>query len=425
MAMEYSPREVDRQLEKLLVLLPAVAVEGAKGVGKTASVERIAGEIFSLDQESTFLNVVADPELILKGTAPIFIDEWQRVPSVWDVVRRAVDRGATSGTFVLAGSASPSQKTAIHSGAGRIVRVMMRPMTIPERRIEQPTVSFANLLAGDASDMVQGRTDVATHDYVEEILASGFPGIRSQQAEARPYLLDGYLERIVDRDIPEAGATVRRPVALRNWLAAYGAATATAATDATIFRAASPSGNPVNKQTAASYRELLQRIWVLDPVPAWEPGFAHLKRLGQASKHHLVDPALAARLVGATAGSLIKGVGDPDFPRDGTFLGALFESLVVQTVRVLAESCGASIAHIRTRDGDHEVDIIVQRPDFRVLAIEVKMSTAVKPSDVTQLNWLEQQLPNRLIDKVIINAGSRAFRRPDGVAVVPLGLLGP
>ena len=423
--MEYSPREVDRQLEKLLALLPAIAVEGAKGVGKTASVERIAGEIFSLDQESTFLNVSADPELILKGTTPIFIDEWQRVPSVWDVVRRAVDRGATPGTFVLAGSASLSQKAAIHSGAGRIVRVMMRPMTIPERQIEEPTVSFANLLARDANDAIQGRTDIATHDYVEEILASGFPGIRNQQAEARPYLLDGYLERILDRDIPEAGGSVRRPVALRNWLAAYGAATATAASDSTILRAASPDADAVSKPTVASYRELLQRIWVLDPVPAWEPGFAHLKRLGQAPKHHLVDPALAARLVGATAGSLIKGVGDPDFPRDGTFLGALFESLVVQTVRVLAESCGATVAHMRTRDGDHEVDIIVQRPDFRVLAIEVKMSAAVRPSDVTQLNWLEQQLPNRLIDKVIINAGSRAFRRPDGVAVVPLALLGP
>ncbi len=115
---------------------------------------------------------------------------------------------------------------------------------------------------------------------------------------------------------------------------------------------------------------------------------------------------------------------DPGFHRDGAFLGALFESLVVQTVRVLTAGSQATAAHLRTSDGGHEVDIIVQRPDYRFLAIEVKLPTGVRPSDVTQLNWLHQQFPQRLIDRVIINTGGRTFRRPDGMVVVPLALLG-
>ena len=121
---------------------------------------------------------------------------------------------------------------------------------------------------------------------------------------------------------------------------------------------------------------------------------------------------------------MLRGEGEPDFPRDATFLGALFESLVVQTLRVLAQLNGSEASHLRTVDGRHEVDVIVQRPDLRVLAVEVKLSTAVRPADVADLNWLEAQIPGRVVDKLLINTGQRAYRRPDGVAVAPLALLG-
>jgi predicted AAA+ superfamily ATPase len=171
------------------------------------------------------------------------------------------------------------------------------------------------------------------------------------------------------------------------------------------------------------YRDLLQRIWILDPVPAWSPGGSHLKRLAQSPKHHLVDPALAAHLVGATMGSLIRGEG-PGGAVDGSFLGALFESLATQTVRVLADGLQAKVFHLRTQGGDHEVDLIVQRRDSSVLAIEVKASSQVRPADVAHLNWLEEQAPGLVIDKVILNSGELAYRRKDGVAVIPLALLG-
>jgi len=421
--MDYTPRLLDGKLSELLGILPAVSVEGAKGVGKTETATRLAADVFSLDTVSTRDNLAADPSLVLGGKPPTLIDEWQLVPPVWDVVRRAVDAGAEPGRFLLTGSATLAPNVRVHSGAGRIVRLLMRPLSFPERGLAAPSVSLAELLDGERPE-IGGKSTVTTADYVDEIVASGLPGIRNAKPAARGYLLDSYIDRVVDRDIAEAGQNVRQPQALRAWLTAYAAATATLASYATVLDAATggESDKP-SRTTVTGYREALTRIWVLDPLPAWQPTFAHLSRLAKGPKHHLVDPGLAARLVGASASSLIKGDGDPDFPRDGTFLGALFESLVVQTVRVLAELAGCRVSHFRDRD-EREIDIIVQRPDSRVLAIEVKLAGAVRPKDVATLNWLDAQMPGKVVDKLIINTSDRAFRRPDGVAVVPLALLG-
>ncbi|MDR0285142.1 MAG: DUF4143 domain-containing protein [Propionibacteriaceae bacterium] len=421
--MTYSRRLVDNQLDTLLPLLPAIAVEGAKGVGKTETATGRATQTYALDDPTTFAMVEATPELVLRESPTTFIDEWQRVPSTWDLVRRAVDRGAPPGRFLLAGSASPAPQARPHSGAGRIVRLMMRPMSLPERGVAVPTVSLATLLEGGAPD-VGGRTTVTLDTYTAEILSSGFPGIRFALPNARPFLLDSYLDRLVDHDIPEAGHQVRRPGALTQWLTAMGAATATTASYASLLTAATPGDDPKpSKVTAMAYRDLLASIWVLEPLPAWSPHLGGLKYLGQSPKHHLVDPALAARLVGATAQSLVRG----DGPRRGgedVFLGALFESLAVQTLRCLAQTAGAKVSHLRTQGGDHEVDIIVQRPDLKILAFEVKLGSTVRPSDVTQLTWLRDQLPDLVVDTVLLNTGPEAYRRRDGVAVVPLALLG-
>jgi len=420
--MAYSRRLIDETLDRWLPELPAIAVDGAKGVGKTATASQRARETFSLDREVTRRSVSDDPEVILASKATTFVDEWQLVPPVWDVVRRAVDDGATPGRFLLAGSASLPPQVRTHSGAGRIVRLLMRPMALPERAMESPTVSMTELLIGNRQ-VIGGSTQLATTDYVDEILMSGLPGIRRAGSSVRGELLDSYLDQIVEHEIVEAGATVRRPETLRGWLRAYGAATATTASYASILAAATPGeDSKPARQTAMGYRDLLARLWVLDPLPAWVPTFAHLDRLGQSPKHHLVDPALAARLVGVNRASLIRGEGPAG--HDGTFLGAVFESLAVQTLRVLAQACQAKAFHMRMQGGTHEVDIIVERSDLKVLAVEVKVSPIVRPADVAHLNWLDAELPGRVLDKVIINTGDRAYRRPDGVAVVPLALLG-
>jgi len=424
--MDYSRRLVDRQLDELLPLLPAVSIEGAKGVGKTVTATARASQVFSLDTPSTRAIVQDNPELVVSRVsdkATIFIDEWQRVPSTWDLVRRAVDQGAQPGQFILAGSAAPNPKAKPHSGAGRIVRLVMRPMSLPERDVETPSVSLRALLEGTVPE-VGGSTSLTVTNYAEEVLSSGFPGIRSALPAARPHILDSYVQHIVDHDIPESGQEVRRPASLLHWLTAYGAATASTASYSSLLTAATPGEDlKPSKVTAITYRDLLQRIWVLEPLPAWSPVLASLKYLGQAPKHHLVDPALAARLVGATQDSLVSGNGPKDHG-EGVFLGALFESLAVQTIRCLAQANGAKVFHLRTQGGVHEIDAIVQRPDLRIVAFEIKLSSIVRPADVAHLNWLQTQVPDLVLDKVLLNTGSEAYRRQDGVAVVPLALLG-
>jgi predicted AAA+ superfamily ATPase len=423
--MEYLRRVVDAQLDALLAGLPAVSLEGVKGVGKTATAARRVISTLALDRGRARRTIAADPEILLTQPTPLLVDEWQLAPEVWDVVRRAVDRDRSPGRYLLAGSALPPREARIHSGAGRIVRLTMRPMTLPERGVVEPTVSLAGLLSGDRPE-VEGTSDLGLDAYAEEITASGLPGVRRDPAGLRGDMLASYIDQIVDREIPELGAEVRRPGALRAWLAAYAAATATTASYTAILDSATP-GQPdkPGREAADSYRALLERIWVLDPLEAWIPAFNPLKRLAQAPKHHLADPALAASLLGATRDSLLRADGPAEARREDALLAALFESLAVLTVRVLAQPNRARVCHLRTHRGEREVDIIVERPDHKVVGIEVKLSSAPTARDVRHLNWLEDQIGDALADKVVLCPGQFAHRRPDGVAVVPLALLGP
>lgn len=301
----------------------------------------------------------------------------------------------------------------------------MRPLAIAERGLVEPTVSLAELLTG-AQPAIRGRSQVDLAGYVDEILASGLPGIREPPERARSIQLDSYVSRIVDRELPENGLNVRRPAALRAWLAAYGAATSTDATYSKILDAATAGlADKPARATIDNYREHLGRIFVLDPIPAWIPMFNPLKRLTLSPKHHLVDPALAARLVGVGKTGLLQGEGNRVAATTGSWLGALYESLVAQSVRVYAAAASAQVGHLRTKETDREIDLIVEGEDRRVVAIEVKLSESVSDKDVRHLNWLHDQIGDRLADRVLVTTGEHAYRRTDGVAVVPLALLGP
>jgi predicted AAA+ superfamily ATPase len=186
------------------------------------------------------------------------------------------------------------------------------------------------------------------------------------------------------------------------------------------------SETPPARSTVLPYREILQRLFLLDEIPGWQPSRNQLGQLALPPKHHLVDPALAARLLNATAKDLLAGESPgPVVPRDGTLLGALFESLVTLSVRVYAQPAEAKVSHFRTRGGRHEIDLIVERDDGRVIAIEVKLGADPKGDSVRHLNWLQQQIGSDLLERVVITTGPEAYRRADGICVIPAALLGP
>lgn len=420
----YVPRVVDAELDELLTQAAAVAIEGAKGVGKTATAMRRATTVVTLDDPVQRELAAADVSATLRRPPPILLDEWQRLPPLWDAVRRAVDADDRPAQFLLTGSTA-LQDSPTHSGAGRILRVRMHPLSLLERGVGTPSVSLRTLLSG-AQPGLEGTTSVRMADYAEEIVASGFPAIRRRTGRTRTAQLDGYLARIVDQDFAEAGHPVRRPAQLTHWLRAYAAATATVARLETIRDAA--TGDRAEKPAKASteaYRDVLTRLWVLDALPAWLPTRNVIAELTQAPKHHLVDPALAARLLGVTRDSMLQGIPATTAGPSGGLLGALFESLVTQSVRVYAQSAEASVHHFRTARGRQEVDLIVRAHDHRVVAIEVKLSATVDDDEVKHLHWLRAQLGHGLADAIVVTTGPSAYRRADGIGVVPAALLGP
>ncbi|MGB4777641.1 ATP-binding protein [Microbacterium sp.] len=424
----YLPRLIDGQLRATLNELPAIALNGPKGVGKTATAQQLAAAVIRLDVPSQREAFGADPGRLNTAPAPVLIDEWQRLPETWDVVRRWVDDGAPAGSVILAGSATP-RGAAIHSGAGRITTLRLRPMSLAEREVATPTISLESMLSGTAT--IDGTSDLTLRDYVDEITGSGFPGIRRLSARGRARQLDAYLDNVVQREFPDQGLSVRAPETLRRWLRAYAAAAGTTASYARILDAATPgeTGKPA-KTTTIAYRDVLQSLWLLDPLEPWAPDATDLGRLGQSPVHSLADPALACRLLRISADDLWEGEADADPLVDrvgsgfGTFLGRMFKCLVGLSVRVYAGYRDADVGHLRTRNGDHEVDLVVHR-GRRTVALEVKLTPSVSDEDVRHLRWLRERMGPQLTDAAVVTTGPVAYRRRDGIAVVPAALLGP
>jgi predicted AAA+ superfamily ATPase len=273
------------------------------------------------------------------------------------------------------------------------------PLALCERDLAAPSVSVTEFLTG-RRPTIAGACATRLEDYAREIVRSGFPGLRELPARTQRAQLDGYLRHIVDRDFPELGHEVRNPAALRRWMRAYAAASSTTASFETIRDAASAGhGEKPAKTTTLPYRDVLERLWVLDPVQAWLPTRNRIARISSSPKHQLADPALAARLLGVDADALLEG--RPSAPPEAT------------------------VGHLRTSGGAHEIDLILERADGRVLAIEVKLARDVADRDTVHLRWLAQHIGDELLDAVIVTTGSEAYRRRDGIAVVPAALLGP
>ena len=424
----YWRRLVDDELDALAEL-PAICLEGPRAVGKTTTLLRRAASRFDLDDASVRETVSADPLRVVEAPPPVAVDEWQRLPAVWDLVRRAVDADQSPGRFLLAGSAPPASLPT-HSGAGRIVGLRMRPLALAERRDNDlwtaPTVSLGALLGGQRPD-VGGRTEARLADYVEEVLKSGFPATRRLPPRARRDALGGYIDRIVERDIAESGRDIRNPSALRRWLAAYAAASGTTASFEKIRDAATGGqGEKPSRKATTPYLDTLERLYVVDPLAAWAPTRNPLARLTAGPKHFLADPALAAQILRVDAGMLLEGkTNGPAIPRDGTMLGALFESLAALSLRVYAQLSEASVGHLRQWGGTREVDFVVTARDGRVVAVEAKLAQVVRDHDVRHLRWLQQEIGDQLADAAVITTGPEAYRRSDGIAVVPAALLGP
>ena len=420
---DYRPRVVDDEVERRLRLLPTVLVEGSRGCGKTTTARRLANRELLLDQDANARSHASHGTLPLdQGPFPLLIDEWQLAPQIWNRVRRASDDLQGPGRFILTGSANPTDDITRHSGAGRVARVRMRPMSLYESGASTGAVSLASLLDGGVCSAWQagaGRADAELREVIEALCRGGWPACRAMSVGDAQEFLGLYLEEICRVDVPRVNGTGHDPASVRRTIISLARHSAASPSGSTLASDVG-GGRPIAYETLAAYLDALERIFIVEDQPAWSPHLASRSRLRKAPKRHLADPALAACALGAGPQRLFD---------DREMLGHLFESMVVRDLRVYAQASAAEVFHFL--DSNRlEVDAIVQRADGAWLAAEVKLGQAASVDAAAKsLLKLRDRVDTQRMGEpaklLVVTATGYAYERSDGVAVAPLALLGP
>ena len=417
----YLPRVVDAEMRSALETMPAVLVEGPRACGKTWTGRRFARSAIFLDERvNDALSAGMDPGGILDGEAPRLLDEWQLAPGIWNPMRRACDARGLKGQFILTGSANPPDDITRHSGAGRIIRVRMHPMSLLESGESDGRLSLGEILEGgpcQAAD--QGHS-------LEHVLGlacrGGWPQHIGVSVEAAGDAARAYLSEITRTDVSRVDGVERNPIKVQRLLVSLARNVATDVKHTTLAADTAPgNGQPeLERRTVPRYLDALERLFVVERVPAWRPHLASRIQARKAPKLHLADPSLTVAVLGTGVDALM---------RDLRFAGRLFESMVIRDLHVYAGANRAALSHYRDSQG-LEVDLVITQPDGRWAAVEVKLGgrDAVDKAAAslarlrTRVDSASQGAPSRLI---VVTATGYAFERPDGVCVIPITSLGP
>jgi predicted AAA+ superfamily ATPase len=418
MEAPYFPRIADRELAGRLRSAGAVVIEGPKASGKTETARRAAGSEALLDVDPDARAAAElDPSLLLDGATPRLIDEWQVAPQVWNHIRRAVDDRREPGQFILAGSAVPADDATRHTGAGRFSRLRLRPMSLAESGPSTGEISLAGLMAGEAHSVSD--VGLAVPELAEEIARGGWPGFRELPLDTALERVRDYLEEICRADVSRVDDSRRDPERVRRLATSLARNVATHTSLRTIAADTGGSDGPLKEETAAAYVSALERLFIIENQPAWEPHLRSKYVLRKAAKRHFVDPSLAVAALRTEPGPLL---------RDLRFLGFLFESLVVRDLRVYAQPLRGRVAQYRDSSG-LEVDAIVETGSSWG-AFEVKLggTKAVDAAAANLLRFAKQIDTDRAGEPAVlavITAGGYGYVREDGVHVVPIGAFGP
>ena len=414
----YRPRIVDSELEVLLGALGAVVLEGPKGCGKTETARRVAASEVRLDVDANARQAAeADPSLLLGGAVPRLIDEWQVVPDVWNHVRRAVDDRGSPGQFLLTGSAVPRDDATRHTGAGRFARLRMRPMSLFESGHSTGEVSLAALLRGEAPRAPDPGLTVV--DIVERIAVGGWPAIQSLPVEAALRAMRAYVGEVARTDIRRVDGVAHNPERVEHLL---GAVARNVSTDASMTTMASDVGTDaeeLSRTSAHDYHDALTRLMVIEDQPAWGPHLRSRSRVRTGPTRHIVDPAVALAAMRAAPDRLLGDI---------EYCGFLFQSLVVRDLRVYGQPLEAQVYHYRDNT-DLEVDAIVETADGMWGAFEVKLGGGAVDAAARSLTRFADRVDTRRSGSpgvlAVVTGTGYAYRRDDGIAVVPIGVLGP
>lgn len=419
---DYRPRVIDRRVEEYLSAFGAVCIEGPKWCGKTwTSSYHSKSAILIGDPAGNFQNrklAELQPSLVLEGETPRLIDEWQEVPPLWDAVRYLVDERAAKGQFILTGSATPNHKGILHSGAGRIAKLRMRPMSLYESGDSTGKVSLQSLCRGEFTPVMTGEVDLKK--LIDLIIRGGWPGNLGLAIKQAALLPAEYLNAIVDDDVYRIDGIKRDTTKMRLLLRSLARNESTTVTNRTLRSDIKAiDDEDIDANTVAAYLDIFKRLFITDNQPPFSEKIRSSVRVKQAEKRHFADPSLACALLKATPEELLG---------DLETLGFLFEALCERDLKVYAESFGANLCHYQDYAG-REIDAVIELSDGSWCAFEIKLGAnqidaaaenLIKIRDAIACD--EKGKPPAVLC-VLCGLANAAYRRVDGVFVLPITAL--
>ena len=414
--MAYAPRIADSELQRRLRAAGAILIEGAKACGKTETARQVARSEVLLDVDKAARDAAElNPGLVLEGDIPRLIDEWQLEPEIWNHVRRAVDERVDPGQFILAGSAQPTDNQTRHTGAGRISRLTMRPMSLYELGASNGKISLAALLdrrGDETSDPGLELEDLAT-----VICRGGWPAFRGLELPDALGRVRDYLNE-VPRDAQRLGPRHKAERVTR-LIQSLARNVATPVTARTLAADAGRPEDPISDDAVANYLNSLTSLFVVEDQPAWQPHLRSRYRLRRAAKRHFVDPSLAVAALRGEPSALM---------RDLNFMGLLFESMVIRDLRIYSQAIDGEVMYYQD-SSNLEVDAVVQAGNSWA-AFEVKLGgeKRIEEGAAALTKFRERIDTSKVGDSaalaIIVGTGY-GYVRKDGIHVIPVGCLGP
>lgn len=418
----YLFRVIDNKIEEYLKTFGAVCIEGPKWCGKTwTSAYHSSSEIFIGDPAGNFQNrhlAEMSPALVLEGEKPRLIDEWQEVPPLWDAVRYKVDQTSEKGQYILTGSATPNHKGILHSGAGRIARLRMRPMSLYESGDSSGEISLEKLCRGEMAPVFTGEVDL--RKLIGLIIRGGWPGSLQLSGEQAALLPSEYLNAVIDDDVYRMDGIKRNTTKMRLLLRSLARNESTTVTNKTLKNDIKEvDDEDIDVETVKEYLDIFERLFITDNQPPFSTGVRSSVRVKQAVKRHFSDPSLACSLLKVTSDSLLG---------DLETLGFLFEALCERDLKIYAESFGAALYHYQDYLG-REIDAVIEMPDGKWTAIEIKLGANQIDAAAESLLKIKREIAADPKGKpptvlcVLCGLANAAYQRPDGVFVVPITAL--
>ena len=416
----YLKRIIDKHLESCLRSTGAVLIEGAKWCGKTRTAEEHAASILYMqdpDMKEQYMSMAKlKPSELLKGETPRLLDEWQTAPILWDAVRFEVDkRRGVSGQFILTGSTTIPEDEISHSGAGRIARMTMRPMSLFESMDSDGSVSLAKLFEQPTD--ISGCSEMSLEQISYCIVRGGWPESVGKDETAAAYKMQDYVNTIAHTDMSKVDDIKRDPKIVLDILRSYSRNISTTATMSVIRDDVFGSGSRITEKTMASYVSALRRLFVIDDVPAWNPAMRSKTAMRASPKRHLVDPSVATSMFHSSSQGLIK---------DLRTMGFLFESLCIRDLKIYSQAADGEIYHYRDRT-DLEADAVIHLRDGRWAAVEVKLGQSETDEAAKNLLRVREKVDKEKMGApsflMVLTSSGYAYERKDGVFVVPIGCL--